>query len=73
MLEAHQHGHPARTFDGIVDNRSRTIPKGFALLFWGLVLWGALFTAYYLASGWSSRAEFEAAMKAGPAPAGQAR
>ena len=64
MLESHTHDHPTRLFDGIVDNRVQHIPTGYTLLFYGLVLWGALYCGYYLLSGWSSQAEFEARMQA---------
>ena len=39
-------------------------PKGFMILFYGLVIWGVLFCGYYLFSGWSSDAEFQAKMDA---------
>ena len=64
MLESHKHHHGTRTFDGIVDNRVQHIPKGFSILFWVLVIWGTLFAGYYLLSGWSSDAEFQAKMAA---------
>lgn len=64
MLEYHKHHNPERLFDGIVDNRAAFVPKVAALLFYGLVLWGLVFMGYYLFSGWSSQAEFEAKMKA---------
>ena len=76
MLESHTHAHGSRLFDGIVDNRAQHIPRGFTLLFYGLALWGALFMGYYLLSGWSSQAEFEASMQArqqAPATQGSAR
>lgn len=74
MLESHTHEHATRLFDGIVDNRVQHIPRGFSILFYGLVIWGALFMAYYLLSGWSSQAEFEARMQvrqAAPAASGR--
>jgi cytochrome c oxidase cbb3-type subunit 3 len=64
MLERHKHKHGLRTFDGIVDNRVQHIPKAFSMLFWALVIWGALYSGYYLLSGWSSEAEFTARMEA---------
>ncbi len=73
MLEGHRHASEVRTFDGIVDTRSQTIPRGFSLLFYGLVLWGAIFCAYYLLSGWSSEAEFQAKAKAAPSASVQPR
>jgi hypothetical protein len=73
MLESHQHEHGTRTFDGIVDNRVQHIPKGFSVLFWVLVVWAALFCGYYLLSGWSSDAEFQAKMAAFEQSASQSR
>jgi len=64
MLEGHKHKHGMRTFDGIVDNRVQHIPRGFSLFFWALVIWAALFSGYYLLSGWSSDAEFAAKVEA---------
>ena len=64
MLEGHKHNHATRTFDGIVDNRVQHIPRGFSILFWALLLWGVLFSGYYLLSGWSSDTEFQAKMAA---------
>ena len=64
MLKRHKHEHGTRTFDGIVDNRVQHIPKGYSVLFWILVIWGVLFSGYYLLSGWSSEAEFQAKMAA---------
>ena len=73
MLEGHQHGHDARAFDGIVDNRSQHIPKAFTILFYGLVIWAALFCGYYLFSGWSSQGEFQTKMAAHQQIAGESR
>ncbi len=64
MLEKHKHKHRAHNFDGIVDDRGQKIPWYFTALFYGLVGWGVLFMGYYLFSGWSSHAEFEARMAA---------
>ena len=64
MLEKHKHDHPTRVFDGIVDNRVHSIPKGFSILFYVLVAWGILFCGWYLFSGWSSDAEFQSKMDA---------
>ena len=73
MLEKHQHDHDVRLFDGIVDNRVHHIPKGFSVLFYGLVIWGVLFCGYYLLSGWSSDAEFHAKMEAHRQASAEAR
>ncbi len=62
MLEQHKHHHPTHDFDGIVENREQRPPAYFTVLFYGLVLWGAIFCAYYLLSGWSSDAEFRQKM-----------
>jgi len=48
--------------DGIVENREQSPPVYFNILFYGLIIWGVIFMAYYLFSGWSSDAEFQAKM-----------
>jgi len=58
MLEEHQHKRPTHNFDGIVENRVNRPPFYFSVLFYGLILWGVIFSAYYLLSGWSSADEF---------------
>jgi cytochrome c oxidase cbb3-type subunit 3 len=45
--------------DGIVEDRKQSPPPYFTVLFYGLILWGVAFSAYYLLSGWSSEGEFE--------------
>jgi cytochrome c oxidase cbb3-type subunit 3 len=62
MLEEHRHKHPTHDFDGIVENRETRPPAYFTLLFYGLILWGVIFSAYYLLSGWSSADEFRQKM-----------
>lgn len=62
MLEEHQHKHPTHNFDGIVENRVNRPPVYFTILFYGLILWGVAFSAYYLLSGWSSAEEFRQKM-----------
>jgi cytochrome c oxidase cbb3-type subunit III len=47
------------SIDGIVENRENPPPRFFSLIFIGLIVWGALFMAYYLLSGWSSEQEFQ--------------
>lgn len=49
--------------DGIRENRERRPPVYFSVLFYGLIVWGVIFMAYYLLSGWSSEAEFQQKMK----------
>jgi len=49
--------------DGIVENRDTKPPVYFNVLFLGLIIWGVIFMAYYLFSGWSSHAEFQAKME----------
>lgn len=44
--------------DGIVEDRKQAPPPYFTILFYGLILWGVAFCAYYLLSGWSSEGEF---------------
>jgi cytochrome c oxidase cbb3-type subunit 3 len=62
MLEEHQHKNPTHDFDGIVENRETRPPVYFTVLFYGTILWGAIFSAYYLLSGWSSADEFRQKM-----------
>lgn len=62
MLESHEHKHPVHEFDGIIENRENRPPPYFTILFYGLILWGVAFCAYYLLSGWSSEGEFTANM-----------
>jgi len=64
MLEEHKHKHATHDFDGITENRVNSPPAYFNVLFYGLVLWGIAFMAYFLFSGWSSDAEFQAKMEA---------
>lgn len=44
-------------FDGIRESHKQP-PIYFTVLFYGLIVWGLLFSAYYLFSGWSSQGEF---------------
>jgi cytochrome c oxidase cbb3-type subunit 3 len=62
MLEEHQHKNPTHDFDGIVENRETRPPVYFTVLFYGTILWGVIFSAYYLLSGWSSAGEFRQKM-----------
>jgi cytochrome c oxidase cbb3-type subunit 3 len=64
MLDDHKHKHAVHEFDGIVENRVSTPPVYFNILFYGLIIWGIAFCAYYLLSGWSSEAEFQEKMAA---------
>jgi cytochrome c oxidase cbb3-type subunit 3 len=48
--------------DGIVEDRKQAPPLYFNILFYGLIIWGIGFSAYYLFSGWSSEKEFEEKM-----------
>ena len=48
--------------DGIVENREQSPPVYFNILFYGLIIWGVIFMAYYLFSGWSTDAEFQEKM-----------
>lgn len=57
-----QHEH--HDFDGITENREQRPPVYFTVLFYGLIVWGVAFSAFYLLSGWSSDAEFQERMKA---------
>ena len=64
MLEDHKHKHPTHDFDGITENRVNSPPVYFSVLFYGLIIWGIIFIAYFLLSGWSSHSEFEEKMAA---------
>lgn len=64
MLEEHEHKHAVHEFDGIIENRVSSPPVYFTVLFYGLIIWAVAFCAFYLLSGWSSDAEFQAKMKA---------
>ena len=54
--------HNEEHADGIVENRENNPPVYFNILFYGLIIWGVIFMAYYLFSGWSSDAEFQEKM-----------
>ena len=58
-----KNGHDQHA-DGIVEDRKQSPPIYFQILFFGLILWGAVFCGYYLFSGWSSGQEFQEKMKA---------
>lgn len=58
MLEQHKHKHAVHNFDGIIENRVQSPPAYFTVLFYGLILWGVIFCAWFLLSGWSSEKEF---------------
>lgn len=64
MLEEHEHKDATHDFDGILENRVSSPPVYFAVLFYGLIIWGVAFCAFYLLSGWSSDAEFQQKMAA---------
>jgi cytochrome c oxidase cbb3-type subunit 3 len=57
---AHSEHHD---YDGITENREQRPPVYFTVLFYGLIIWGVAFSAFYLLSGWSSDAEFKAKMQ----------
>ncbi len=64
MLEEHEHKHAVHEFDGIIENRVSSPPVYFMVLFYGLIIWGVIFIAYFLFSGWSSHGEFAEKMAA---------
>ena len=64
ILEEHRHKKPVHEFDGIVENRVNPPPAYFTVLFYGLIIWGVIFSAYFLLSGWSSHEEFREKMAA---------
>ncbi len=49
-------------FDGIKE-KGAPPPSYFNILFYGLIIWGLLFSAYFLFSGWSSHGEFQEEMQ----------
>ncbi len=60
---SHIDQHTDEHADGIVEDRNQSPPVYFNILFYGLIIWGVLFMAYYLLSGWSSQQEFEQKME----------
>lgn len=54
--------HNEEHADGIVENRENSPPVYFNILFYGLIIWGVIYMAYFLFSGWSSDAEFQEKM-----------
>ncbi|WP_020676357.1 cbb3-type cytochrome c oxidase N-terminal domain-containing protein [Geopsychrobacter electrodiphilus] len=55
--------HTDEHADGIVEDRKQAPPIYFNILFYGLIVWGVIFMAYFLLSGWSSHQEFAQKMK----------
>ena len=47
------------SYDGTTEDRNAPPPFYFNLLFYGLIIWGVVFMAYFLFSGWSSQDEFQ--------------
>ena len=60
MSADNHHGEHA---DGILEAGQKA-PNYFYILYFGLIIWGVIFMAYYLLSGWSSSQEFEEKMAA---------
>lgn len=60
MSSDNHHGDHA---DGIVEAGQKP-PNYFYILYFGLIIWGVIFIAYYLLSGWSSSQEFDEKMAA---------
>ena len=58
MSTMHDNG-PEKDFDGITERHGQRPPLYFTVLFFGLIVWGVIFMAFYLLSGWSSQAEFQ--------------
>ena len=67
--QEHSHTEHDEPFDGIKERQGTKPPAYFNLLFYGLIVWGIIFMAYYLLSGWSSRGEFQEKMTAHQAQA----
>ena len=59
QMDQHNEAHA----DGIVEDRKQAPPAYFNILFYGLIIWGVIFMAYFLLSGWSSHQEFEQKME----------
>jgi cytochrome c oxidase cbb3-type subunit III len=53
-----------KDYDGIKYRQEESPPAVFKILFSVLVVWGVCFMGYYLFSGWSSHAEYDAIVKA---------
>ena len=51
-------------YDGIIEDREQKPPVYFTILFYGLIVWGVAFCAFFLLSSWSSEAEFQMKMAA---------
>ncbi|MFO7576377.1 MAG: c-type cytochrome [Pelovirga sp.] len=64
MAASAQHDRHDEHADGIVEDRRKAPPTYFYVLFYGLIIWGIGFSAYYLLSGWSSTGEFAEKMAA---------
>jgi len=64
MAAADFKGSQEEHADGIVEDRKKSPPIYFNILFYGLILWAAIFCAYFLFSGWSSGQEFQEKMEA---------
>jgi len=50
-------------FDGIRESHNKP-PAYFNILYYCLIIWGILFSAYFIGSGWSSHDEFQQKMTA---------
>ena len=61
-MEQNEQAH--HDYDGIIEDREQKPPVYFTILFYGLIIWGVAFSAFYLLSGWSSDAEFQLKMSA---------
>jgi len=61
MSDSHQHQEDHA--DGIKEAGNEA-PSYFYVLYFGLIIWGVIFMAYYLLSGWSSSGEFQEKMAA---------
>ncbi len=57
------HSDNNEPFDGIKELKGTKPPIYFNILFYGLIIWGVCFMAYYLFSGWSSHQEFKEKME----------
>ena len=50
-------------FDGIQENQDNPPPPMyFNILYYGLIIWGVIFCAYFIMGDWSSQNEFQKKM-----------
>jgi len=55
-------GSTLESFDGIKENRENPPPIYFTVLYYGFILFGVVYAAFYLFGGWTSHGEFQEKM-----------